>query len=74
MNNESARRLMIKERERREALRKAQEAEKEIPEDIPEKEAEKEIPEDMPEKEAEDTENVITDRENGDHEPDAGIE
>lgn len=65
MNNEGFRRLMQKERERREAL-KAEEAEQI-------KEESEQITEDVPE-EQEVVEDVITDREDGDHEQDKGAE
>lgn len=82
MNNEGFRRLMQKERERREAL-KAKEAEqnKEVSDQYPDEDIERikeyeEQQEYFDEKlgKQEDTEDVITDRENGDNEQDKGIE
>lgn len=82
MNNEGFRRLMQKERERREAL-KAKEAEqiKEESDQYPDEDIERikeyeEQQEYFDEKfgKQEDTEDVITDRENGDNEQDKGIE
>ena len=82
MNNEGFRRLMQKERERREAL-KAKEAEqiKEESDQYPDEDIEyikeyEEQQEYFDEKlgKQEDTEDVITDRENGDNEQDKGIE
>lgn len=82
MNNEGFRRLMQKERERREAL-KAKEAEqiKEESDQYPDEDIERikeyeEQQEYFDEKfgKQEDTEDVITDRENGDNEQDKGFE
>lgn len=82
MNNEGFRRLMQKERERREAL-KAKEAEqiKEKSDQHPDEDIERikeyeEQQEYLDEKygKQEDIDDVVTDRENGDHEPDKGTE
>lgn len=70
MNNESVRRLMIKERERREARIKAE------AEALKQAEAKTEVKEkseewvNIAEELQEDIEDVIADRENGDNEPD----